>query len=135
MDESHPLWVGRWWLPFLTLSWILILNGFILMFFPKEMPGAAKIREKATKKGEITMESKELEEIRKKGFVGFLKSTLMLIKNKYLMVILLASSAKFFITTGISPFFSKYLTLRFGAEPSTANALLSIILVIGAVGK
>ena len=54
------------------------------------MPGALKIREKAIKKGEIQEESKELEEIRKQGFIGFLKATLMLLKNKYLVLVLLA---------------------------------------------
>ena len=105
------------------------------MLFPKQMPGALKIREKAIKKGEIAEESKELEEIRKKGFVGFLKATLILVKNKYLMVILLASSAKLFIASGISPFFPKYLTLKFGAEPSKANALLGLVLVSGSIGE
>lgn len=135
MNESNPLWVGRWWLPFLTISWVLILNGFVLMLFPKQMPGSLKIREKAIKKGEIAEESKELEEIRKKGFIGFLKSTLFLVKNKYLMVVLFAASAKLFIATGISPFFSKYLTLRFGAEPSKANMLLALVLVCGSIGE
>ena len=84
-------------MPFVTFSWILVANGFILMLFPKTMPAAVALRQKAIEKGEIAKDSKELEEIRKSGFVGFLKSTLILVKNKYLMIVLLASTAKLFI--------------------------------------
>eukprot|EP00111_Clytia_hemisphaerica_P003959 TCONS_00011354-protein len=134
IDQLSPLYVGRWWYPFATLGWILVFNGFILMLFPKKMPGALKIREKAIKKGHVQEESKELEEIRKRGFIGFLKATLMLLKNKYLVLVLLASSAKMFIATGVSPFFSKYLTMKYGADPTKANSMIGVILVIGALG-
>jgi len=122
-------------MPFATFSWILVANGFILMIFPKTMPAAVKLRQKAIEKGDLAKESKELEEIRKRGFVGFLKSTLILMKNKYLMIVLLAASAKLFIASGISPFFPKYLTMKYGADPSEANSMLGIILVLGSLGK
>ncbi|XP_066934957.1 solute carrier organic anion transporter family member 4C1-like [Clytia hemisphaerica] len=129
----HPLWVGRWWYPFATLSWILVFNGFILMLFPKKMPGAPRIRQKAIQNGDIPQESSELEEIRKNGFLGFLKSTLILMKNKYLMVVLVATSAELFIVTGLTPFFPKFLNSRFGADPVKAVVMLGTILITGSV--
>ena len=131
----HPLWVGRWWYPFAILSWILIINGLILMLFPKTMPGVLKRRLEAIKNGDIPKESTELEESRKNGFRGFLKSTLYLVKNKYLMVVLVATSAELFIVTGLTPFFPKFMNAKFGAHPVKAILILGSILVIGSIGK
>ena len=131
----HPLWVGRWWLPFATISWILVLNGFVLLIFPKNMPGALKRRQEAIENGDLPKESKHLEEARSNGFFGFLKSTLVLLKNKYLMIVLLATSAELFIVTGVTPFIPKFLNAKFGAHPVTAAVMLGVILVIGSFGK
>ena len=93
------------------------------------------MRQKAIQSGDIPMESSELEEIRKNGFFGFLKSTLILMKNKYLMVVLVATSAELFIVTGLTPFFPKFLNSRFGADPVKAVVMLGTILITGSVGK
>ena len=130
----HPLWVGRWWLPFATISWILVLNGFVLMLFPKNMPGALKRRQEAIENGDLPKESKHLEEARINGFFGFLKSILSLLKNKYLMVVLLGTSAELFIVTGVTPFFPKLLIAKYGAHPVKAILMLGGILVTGSIG-
>lgn len=133
LTPKSALWVGRWWLPFATISWILVFNGFILMLFPKRMPGSLKLREKALAKGEINKDSKELDSVRSQGFFGFIKSTVILVKNKYLMVTLIGGSAKLFAATGISPFFPKFLTKKYGADLALANSLVGVVLIFGAV--
>ena len=99
------------------------------------MPGALKRRLEAMRNGDIPKESTGLEESRKNGFHGFLKSTLYMVKNKYLMIVLIGMSAELFIVTGLTPFYTKFLGAKFGADPPTAAIMLGTIIIIGAVGE
>ena len=135
MNSNSALWVGRWWLPYVTLSWCLLIVGCVLFLFPKSLPGVKKIREKAIAKGDLKERSKELEEMRKLGFMGFVKSCLNLISNKFLVLAILGATSKVFIATGVGPFYTKFLILKFNVKASQAAVTLGSVLIVSSTCK
>jgi organic anion transporter 4A len=60
LTPKDPRWVGAWWLGPFCCGFILILLGFILLGFPRTLPGSAATRAKAIKSGYVKKDKKEL---------------------------------------------------------------------------
>ncbi|XP_057317468.1 solute carrier organic anion transporter family member 4C1-like [Hydractinia symbiolongicarpus] len=127
LDSNHPLWVGRWWLPFILFCWVLIIVGFVMLMFPKSMPGSAEIRQKAISNGDVREKSKE----HQPGLKGFVKATVELIKNRTLVLVCLAMASRILIASGLGPFLTKITIIKFGAEQSQSNFIVGALIICG----
>ncbi|XP_057316099.1 solute carrier organic anion transporter family member 4C1-like [Hydractinia symbiolongicarpus] len=127
LNSNHPLWVGRWWLPFVSLCWILNLVGIVMLMFPRSFSGSDKIRQNAMARGEIREKSEE----QQPGLRGFVKATLQLLKNKTLVLICVAMSARVLMAIGLVPFLTKITFVKFGAKQSESNFIIGALIVSG----
>ena len=53
-------WIGAWWLGYVIGVSVLILSAIGLLGFPRELPGAREMREKAMKAGELQKHKEEI---------------------------------------------------------------------------
>lgn len=102
-----------------------------MLMFPRSIPGSDKIRQKAMAKGEIREKSEE----QQPGLRGFVRATLQLIKNRTLVLICVAMSARVLIATGLVPFLTKITFVKFGAKQSESNFIIGALIVSGTTGN
>ena len=133
MHSDHPLWVGRWWFPYLAFSWIYLVAGGALAMFPRYIPSARIIRKQAIANGELNDTEERLE--KETGLKGFIKATLNLLKNKTLVFACLAMSARLLVSSGVGPFYSKLTVIKFGAKQSGSNFYIGILVICGTTSK
>lgn len=76
LTSRDQRWVGAWWLGPVACGFLLLLDGFILLGFPRKLPGSDAIRKEAIEKGYI-----KKDKIAIKGFKSFLPHLKALLTN------------------------------------------------------
>ncbi|XP_065648193.1 solute carrier organic anion transporter family member 4C1 isoform X3 [Hydra vulgaris] len=117
-------WVGAWWLGFLVMFGFLMISGFLLLFFPKKLPGGDKKREEAIKLGNLPQSDLSV----KYTIKGFIIESFKMLRNKSFMLSVLGLTVKSLFGVSIGTFFSKLLILKFGIPPDKANMILGAVL-------
>jgi len=99
--------------------------------FPRELPGAKRIREEAQKEGVLPKKDEKI-----KGSVkDILPATLQLLKTPVFIFNTLAVSSGSLFGAGIASFLAKILQLKFGISPFITGVVIGTILVPGTVGE
>lgn len=101
------------------------------MGFPRELPGAKRIREEAQKEGVLPKKDEKI-----KGSVkDILPATLQLLKTPVFIFNTLAISSGSLFGAGIASFLAKILQLKFGISSFITGVVIGTILVPGTVGE
>ena len=53
LTPSDPRWVGAWWLGYFCGGIILLVTSFLILAYPREMPGTKEIRARAVRDGTL----------------------------------------------------------------------------------
>ena len=131
IKSDHPRWVGAWWLGYVVGGLLLTLNAFILLGFPRELPGAKEIREKSIKEGNLPKSDDKL-----KGKVkDIIPATLILLKNRTFMFNTLATTIGSLFGGGIATFIAKFSQMKFAINAQQLGVALGVVLIIGGGGE
>ena len=109
----------------------LVLLSALVLGFPRELPGARRIREQSLKEGYVPKEDKRFQGKLK----DILPATLQLIKAPVFIFNTLAITSGSLFGAGIASFIAKILQLKFGLSPFFAGVIIGVIVVPGTVGK
>ncbi|XP_029185386.2 solute carrier organic anion transporter family member 4A1-like [Acropora millepora] len=130
LAPNDPQWIGAWWLGYVAGGSILVIISGLLLGFPRELPGAKRIREEAQKEGVLPKKDEKI-----KGSVkDILPATLQLLKTPVFIFNTLAVSSGSLFGAGIASFLAKILQLKFGISPFITGVVIGTILVPGTVG-
>lgn len=77
LTPEDPQWIGAWWLGYLAGGSILVVISGLILGFPRELPGARRIREQALKEGYVPKEDERI----KGKLKDLLPATVQLIKS------------------------------------------------------
>ncbi|XP_047128024.1 solute carrier organic anion transporter family member 4C1 isoform X1 [Hydra vulgaris] len=118
-------WVGAWWLGLFLMFSLLIISGFLLLFFPKQLPGGVEKRELAKQQGNLPLSDSNV----KYTIKGFIVESFKLLKNKVFMFSIMGLTAKTLYGVSIGTFFAKLLIIKFGVSPDKASMILGAVLL------
>ncbi|XP_076995183.1 solute carrier organic anion transporter family member 4C1 isoform X2 [Tamandua tetradactyla] len=134
ITESDPRWLGAWWIGFLMcwlFAWTLIIP---FSWFPKHLPGTAKIQAgkisqaHQNKSGSI----QEADENFGKSIKDFPVALKNLMRNTVFMCLVLSTTSEALITTGFATFLPKFIENQFGLSSSFSAILGGAVLIPGA---
>lgn len=60
MTPLDPRWIGAWWLGFLVVGALNLFFAVLMLGFPREMPGAREMREKAMEEGILAKQDNQI---------------------------------------------------------------------------
>lgn len=130
LTPDDPQWIGAWWIGFLFGGFILLLMTGLLLGFPRELPGAKRIREEAAKEGQIPKKDERLQG----NIKDILPATLQLLKAPVFIFNSLGITSSSLFGAGIASFLPKILQLKYGLSPFITGVIIGTILVPGTVG-
>lgn len=130
LTPQDPQWIGAWWLGYIGGGALLLPISGLLLGFPRELPGAKRIREEAQKEGKL---QKKDERIRG-DIKDILPATLQLLKTPVFIFNTLAITSGSLFGAGIASFLAKILQLKFGLSSFIAGIVIGMIIVPGTVG-
>lgn len=131
LTPEDPQWIGAWWLGYLAGGSILVVISGLILGFPRELPGARRIREQALKEGYVPKEDERI----KGKLKDLLPATVQLIKSPVFIFNTLAITSGSLFGAGIASFIAKILQLKFGLSAFFSGVIIGVILVPGTVGK
>ncbi|KAL5258496.1 hypothetical protein ACHWQZ_G009109 [Mnemiopsis leidyi] len=139
-------WVGAWWLGFLICALMGYVFGFLLLFFPAQLPECEDVKQK---KLELNIQIANTEEgpanepatppeAKSQTFIDLLKDMLPLLKsvllNPVFVVIVLGSITDSLIISAFAAWLPKMVESQFGVSSSVAAYITGGVTVPGAAG-
>ena len=103
----------------------------LLLGFPRELPGAKRMREEAAKEGQIPKKDERLQG----NIKDILPATLQLLKAPVFIFNSLGITSSSLFGAGIASFLPKILQLKYGLSSFITGAVIGTILVPGTVGS
>ena len=131
LKPEDPQWIGAWWLGYLGGGCLLLPIAGLLLGFPRELPGAKRIREEAQKEGQVPKKDERIQG----NLKDILPATLQLLKAPVFIFNSLAVTSGSLFGAGIASFLAKILQLKFGLSSLITGAVIGAVLVPGTVGK
>lgn len=129
MEPDDIRWIGAWWLPFLIFAIVTFVNAAVFLGFPQRLPGSRAICIENMQQGNIPRNDKNI----KSGPLGFLYSTVSLLKNKPFIFNTLAVCCIVFYLVPMGPFLIRVLMIKYGADPKHVGMPFGIVLAIGTI--
>ena len=131
LSPEDPRWIGAWWLGYLAGGSILLVISGLILGFPRELPGAKRMREQALKEGHIPQKDERIQG----KLQDILPATLQLIKTPVFICNTLAITSGSLFGAGIAAFIAKILQLKYGLSSFLAGVVIGVVLVPGTVGE
>eukprot|EP00057_Strongylocentrotus_purpuratus_P033129 XP_790304.3 PREDICTED: solute carrier organic anion transporter family member 4A1 isoform X1 [Strongylocentrotus purpuratus] len=136
ITPDNPVWVGAWWLGFLTNAALIFIFAFINLGFPKRLPVSHQILQE--KKGESQAgcefecrDGSYLEVIQ-----DFPKALLSLLKNPPFIFLSAIATCEWFVYAGLTTFGPKFFESQLNVSAGDASYDIGIISVsAGIVGS
>lgn len=129
MTPESKVWVGAWWIGFLTFSFVCLLVAIPLIAYPKSLPGSEKLlKVSEAHKGDQQKSQAftKLSEI-PKAFMSLLRNPTFLFLN-------LAGASEGLIISGFAVFLPKQIENQYSVTAVSAALLMgkiSLILILG----
>ncbi|XP_058132646.1 solute carrier organic anion transporter family member 4C1 isoform X2 [Dasypus novemcinctus] len=134
ITENDPRWLGAWWIGFL-LAWVFAWSLIIpFSWFPKHLPGTAKIQAGKISQAHQDKNSSIQEEDENfgKSIKDFPTALKNLMRNTVYICLILSTTSEALITTGFATFLPKFIENQFGISSSFAATLGGAVLIPGA---
>ena len=130
LEQSHPGYVGAWWLCFILFGVISILISILFFMFPEEYPNSGRIqRERVRLASDQRKKEVKEEDLNIRVNIKELpKHVANLLRRVPFLCVTLAASLQALVVSIIVSFAPKYVETQFGVTSSTAS------LISGAVG-
>ncbi|XP_064456233.1 solute carrier organic anion transporter family member 4A1-like isoform X3 [Ornithodoros turicata] len=136
ITSSSGSWVGAWWLGFLVSAVLGLVLGFIMVMFPKHLPGHDELS--------LEQEKNVIESIHTLSVLptcdfgdrlsDLPRALFKLCKNATLDLICLARSFSLMYVTGITTVLTKFLETQFALTSSKAALLIGPLVLVAGVG-
>ncbi|XP_041479907.1 solute carrier organic anion transporter family member 4A1-like [Lytechinus variegatus] len=128
ITPDNPLWVGAWWLGFLISASLVALSAFIIMAFPKALPGMKKKQREKRRQG-----NKGSEFVVRSGLGNSIRDApralVKILSNAPFLFLALEAATDYFIGTGIFIFTPKFVESQFNMNARDVARYLGIMVM------
>ena len=125
LTARDPRWIGAWWLGYLILGSLILLSSFIVLGFPRVLPGAKETRQKHIEEGNI----KKANSLQKPSLKRLLPELKSLLTNWTFLFNTLGITTTVLFFGSLAPFLPKVLQLKFGLKPEETGYVLGAMLI------
>ena len=108
----------------------MFLTAILLLGFPRELPGSAKMRAQAIEKGHLPKRDNKL----RGKWKDIVPATSHLLKNITYLSNSLALAASSLYGGAVSAFIAKFVVVKYAVNPGTSGPTLGAIFLVGASG-
>ena len=132
LEQSHPSYVGAWWLCFILFGVISILISILFFMFPEKYPNSDRIQRERVRLASIRRKKEVKEEdlnIRFK-FKELPKHIADLLRRVPFLCVTLAASLQALVVSIIVSFAPKYVETQFGVTSSTGSLISGIVGIV-----
>ncbi|XP_059480522.1 solute carrier organic anion transporter family member 4A1 [Neocloeon triangulifer] len=126
LTPDSNLWIGAWWIGFVTSAAVCALLAIPLLAFPAELPGAKAIKAERVSEAHHTSDSKEEMSSKIKELPRNLAS---LLSNPTFFFLNLAGSTEGLLIAGFAAFLPKLIESQFSVNASLAALLMGAVTV------
>lgn len=128
LNARDPRWIGAWWLGYLVTGAIMFLTAILLLGFPRELPGSAKMRAQAIEEGHLPKRDNKL----RGKWKDIVPATSQLLKNITYLSNSLALAASSLYGGAVSAFIAKFVVVKYAVNPGMSGPTLGAIFLVGA---
>lgn len=130
MTPEDMRWIGAWWLPYLLLGLMVIVNAPNILGFPQRLPGSRAACIENMQEGNIPANDPKIETAPS----GIIYATSSLLKNKTYIFNTLALCCTVFYVAAVGPFLIRVIMIKYGADPKKIGLAFGIVLLLGSIG-
>nr|CAB3266360.1 solute carrier organic anion transporter family member 4A1-like [Phallusia mammillata] len=133
LNDTHPSWVGAWWLGFLISGALLITLAVPMLMFPRDLPGTESVRNnRGTQVHDNNTDNNGQEDTSLKSFPSALA---VLLRNAPFIFTAMANALDLGLVSGFSAFTPKFLESMYGLTATEASVYLGAVTISsGALG-
>ncbi len=131
LTADDPRWIGAWWLGFVIFGIVIFIFSILLLGFPRELPGARKMREEHIKKGNI----RKVKNSGRPTLKTILPELRDMLTNWTFLFNALGVTATVFYFGALIPFYPKILMLKFGVLQEKIGYVLGSMMTPSMAGK
>ncbi|XP_068214590.1 solute carrier organic anion transporter family member 74D-like [Palaemon carinicauda] len=139
IKNSHPQWVGAWWLGYPIIMTIMLISSIPMMMMPRQLPGArertlTRLRAAASQgKEAFTAYKESLRPMGKVQYKEMISGLRRLSKNKIFLIITTNQTVFWFGIVGYFMFQLKYMENQFKISASESNRVTAVVGIIASL--